>query len=153
MSEFPNADIDTLRQSRIARLEAELHELASRLTHLHWPSTEAEVTECHPARLRRGLYGNRFSPPPLQLDYIVSFSYVVDGKKYTGVLNSTVEVEPGDRFQLRYNPEHPSENNSVCSDNSPATIYATVANVAVAGLMIFFLLAALKDPVLRFFKH
>jgi hypothetical protein len=146
MTEFPDSDIETLRESRVEQLEAYLHELASRLTHLHWPSTDAEVTECRQARSRRGWYYYRYIRP-LQLEYIVSFSYSVQGKAYSGTLNSPVEVERGDHFALRINPDHPDENNSVCSDNSPSSIISPVIAIVLAVLI---LLLFLKD---RFFKH
>jgi hypothetical protein len=148
MSEEPTLDLETLRQPRIERLEADLHELAGRMTHLHWPSTDAEVTECRLARSRRSWDCYRYGPPPtLQLEYIVSFSYSVQGKAYSGTLNSPVEVERGDHFALRINPDHPDENNSVCSDNSPSSIISPVIAIVLAVLI---LLLFLKD---RFFKH
>lgn len=148
MSEEPAIDPETLRKSHVERLEADLHELASRLTHLHWPSTEAEVTDCRAARNRVSLHSK--IEPPLLLGYIVGFSYSVNGKSYAGTLDSPVEVEAGDRFKLRYNPDHPNENNSLCSDNSPSTLYGTAANWVIGILIGFLLLAFLVD---RFLKH
>ena len=155
MSQSPDFDLETLRQSRIARLEAELHELAGRLTHLHWPSTQAEVTDCKRMRVPQRFYGDSYPlpEPPLIRGYAVGFRYSVDGKSYTGILDSPVEVEAGDRFQLRYNPNHPNENNSLCSENSPSMMYAKLANVVLAILAVAFLLAFLKDHVLKLLRH
>lgn len=152
MTEFPETDLETLRRSRVARLEADLHELASRLTHLHWPSTEAEVTDCRAAKNRYWGSG-RYSNERVRLGYIVGFAYSVEGKAYAGTLNSPVEVLQGDRFALRYNPDHPNENNSICSDNSPSSIFSKWISL-VLGILIFLLaILAVKDTALKFFRH
>lgn len=109
MSEEASIDLDELRQSRIAQLEANLHELASRLTHLHWPSTEAEVTDCRKIRLKylSRYYSFRPRIHALPKGFTVGFRYAVVGTTYTGTLLSPVEVAAGDRFHIRYNPEIP----------------------------------------------
>ncbi|HXE08915.1 MAG TPA: DUF3592 domain-containing protein [Acidobacteriaceae bacterium] len=152
MTEFPETDLETLRRSRVARLEADLHELASRLTHLHWPSTEAEVTDCR--QIRFGRFGRHYLsnslgevPDLLLSGYAVGFRYSVDGTSYGGTLNSLVEVEPGDRFEIRYNPQSPEENNSICSKNSPSSILSPIIGVLIAALI---LILFAKD---RFFSH
>ena len=144
----PTVDLETLRQSRIVRLEADLHELASRLTHLHWPSTEAEVTDCRKMTFRHRYYSYRVPQQiPLLGGYAVGFRYSVDGRLYDGVLDSRVQVEPGDHFALRYNPDQPNENNSVCSDNSPSSILTPVITAILAILFIVLLI------IERFFTH
>src|SRR6185437_3712058 len=114
---------------------------------VHWPSTEAEVTECTSVRHPRYFGSGYYVDYPLQNRYVVSFSYSVDGKSYTGVLGSPVEVKPGDRFALRYNPDQPNENNSVCSDNSPSSILTPVITAILAILFIVLLI------IERFFMH
>jgi hypothetical protein len=76
-----------------------------------WLETEAEVTSCksfhHPGNLRSG------SSPGF---YGVCFTYKVDGISHEGATDSPVEMQRGDKFSIRYNPEHPEQNNSLESE-------------------------------------
>lgn len=83
----------------------------ARPLHHGWPEVEAEVTSCRIVR-RSGTYRLDVSVP----FYAVCFSYTVDGITYEGVTNSPVEVEPRDKFAIRYNPANPEENNSLESE-------------------------------------
>jgi hypothetical protein len=139
MSEEPT-DIETLQKSRTERLEAWLAELTSHLTHHGWQTTDAEVLECRRVRMPRS-YANPVlasGPQPILRGYVVTFSYAVDGRTYNGVLNSPVEVEPHDTFDLRYNPAQPDENNSLGSEGGLASTYAFMGAALVILMLVFF---------------
>lgn len=107
------------------------------LLHHGWPEAEAEVTSCRIVR-RSGTYRLDVSVP----FYAVGFSYAVNGVTYTDDTNSPVEVQPGDKFSIRYNPEHPEENNSLASecDRPWFRDYTYLTAAVLIGLMVFGLL-------------
>ena len=80
----------------------------------HWSETEAEVTDCTYAPLRAYIDGTGVEDQLAH--YVVGFIYIVNETSYKGVLSSPVQVEPHDTFALRYNPDHPEENNSLESE-------------------------------------
>jgi hypothetical protein len=80
----------------------------------HWLETEAEVTDCTYAPVRAFVDGAGVDEQLAH--YTVGFTYKVNGNTYKGVLSSPVQVEPHDTFSLRYNPNHPEENNSLESE-------------------------------------
>jgi hypothetical protein len=45
--------------------------------------------------------------------WAVIFTYLVDGKTYDGILLSSEEVEEHGQFMIRYNPDCPTENNTL----------------------------------------
>jgi hypothetical protein len=138
LSEENDIDIESLRNSR----SGNIHEMLSNgiywSLHLHWPKTQAEVTECHAVkRSYTGLHTSTIQPAtPLLSGYVVSFTYFVDGRRYEGILDSPGEVEKHDTFDIRYNPLNPEQNNSNGSNNSLTTIYCFV----LGALMILALL-------------
>jgi hypothetical protein len=50
--------------------------------------------------------------------YAVTFTYAVNGKTYDGIAISPDKFEENDTFVIRYNPDHPEENNSFESEFS-----------------------------------
>jgi hypothetical protein len=80
----------------------------------HWLETEAEVTDCTYAPFRAYLDGTGVEDQIAH--YVVGFTYQVNGTSYNGVLSSPVEVQPQDKFSIRYNPAKPEENNSLESE-------------------------------------
>jgi hypothetical protein len=76
--------------------------------------TEAEVTDCTYAPFRAYLDGTGVEDQIAH--YVVGFTYEVNGTSYKGVLSSPVEVQPQDKFAIRYNPTKPEENNSLESE-------------------------------------
>jgi hypothetical protein len=80
----------------------------------HWLETQAEVTDCTFVRQSYQIDGAGMDTDLAH--YAVGFTYVVNGTTYEGDLSSPVEVQPHDTFAIRYNPDHPEENNSPDSE-------------------------------------
>jgi len=108
-----------------------VHPLENAIHH-GWPETEAEVTSC---RYVRGSYGKGGTPAY----YAVGFAYKVDGTIFVGATTSSVEVECHDKFSVRYNPEHPEENNSLASvcDRVWFNEYLYVVGALLLGLILY----------------
>jgi len=103
--------------------------------HHGWPEVEAEVTEC---RFVHASAGSRIGDQVLG-HYAVGFAYKVDGITYEGVTSSPVEVQRHDKFAIRYNPEHPAENNSLASvcDRAWFKDYQAVVGGLILGLILY----------------
>lgn len=103
----------------------------------HWAETEAEVTDCTFARMRALIDGGGVDDELAH--YAVGFSYRVGGKSYSGELSSPVEVERGDTFTIRYNPDRPEQNNSVASelDRPWFKDYMYVVGALILGLLLY----------------
>jgi len=85
----PDIDIDTLRRSRRDRFAAWFSEVTGEITHRGWPTTNATVLECRPVRTSRHYWHSIYRiEPPLLTGFVVSFSYRVNDRTYTGVLES-----------------------------------------------------------------
>jgi hypothetical protein len=103
----------------------------------HWAEVEAEVTDCTFVKTR--WYADGAGVDEQIPHYAVGFTYEVNGATYNGVLSSPVQVEPHDKFLLRYNPDKPQENNSVESelDRPWYNIYLYFVGALVLGAMLF----------------
>lgn len=75
--------------------------------------------------------------------YAVSFTYKVDGIAYRDATASMVEVQPNDKFAIRYNPDNPAENNSLASecDRPWFNAYLYLFAAVMIGLLLFHLFA------------
>jgi hypothetical protein len=102
-----------------------------------WTEVEAEITDCTYARFRAYVDGAGMEDQLAH--YSVGFTYKVDGITYKGVLSSPVQVEPHDTFLLRYNPDHPEENNSIESelDRPWFKYYSSFVGALILGLMLY----------------
>lgn len=96
-----------------------------------WIEVEAEVQDCTAIRAARSAR----STYPRWGGYIVGFNYKVDGATYDGVTNSLDEVQPGDKFVIRCNPQHPKENNTFDSETNWV---ATLNWIVWAGIVLAF---------------
>jgi hypothetical protein len=96
----------------------------------HWREAEAEITSCG-----RMHYSQSIQPPYCA----ASFTYMVDGVEYTDATNSPVEVQRGGKFMVRYNPEHPEENNSLVSECERPwfKVYLDLSYAVVIGLLLY----------------
>jgi hypothetical protein len=112
----------------------------------HWVETEAEVTDCTFVKTRWYVDGSGVDEQIPH--YTVGFTYNVSGTAYSGVLSSPVQVEPGDTFLLRYNPDDPKENNSLESelDRPWFKEYTWLVGALIVAAM-------LVDLVHRYFPH
>jgi hypothetical protein len=110
--------------------------------HHGWPETKAEVTSCKFVRAM----SIRSSVSPAY--FAVGFSYKVDGISYQGVTTSSVAVECHDKFALRYNPEHPDQNNSIGSvcDRPWFKDYLYIVGALFATVILY-------DLVTRYLPH
>ena len=75
--------------------------------------------------------------------YAVGFLYKVDGVAYRDGTVSFVEVQPHDKFAIRYNPEHPDQNNSLESECERPwfNAYLYLFGAIMVGLFLYHLLA------------
>jgi hypothetical protein len=106
----------------------------------HWVEAEAEVTDCTFVRFKAYIDGAGVEDQLAH--YTVGFTYRVSGNAYTGVLSSPVEVQPHDKFAIRYNPNRPEQNNSAESefDRPWFRDYTYLIGALLIGLMLFGLL-------------
>ena len=120
-------------------------DLTQHVLHHDWPEVEAEVCDC---RFVRATRGSRASIGEAAY-YAVGFTYQVNGTTYQGVLNSPVGVQPHDKFSLRYNPEHPEENNSLASECERGWFkyYTYIFAALLIGFVVFDVVRSL------FFRH
>jgi hypothetical protein len=103
--------------------------------HHGWPEIEAEVIDCkyiHGSTGSHGGYG-------ILAHYAVGFAYKADGIAYQGATTSSAEVRRHDKFAIRYNPEHPEENNSFASecDRPWFKDYLYLVSALIIGLMLY----------------
>jgi len=122
-----------------ARIREALKDFVSGLFHRNWAEVEAEVRECTP------IYPSSYTPHwqgtlPKFVGYVVTFSYVVNDKKYEGITNLPNEVKLHDRLAIRYNPRHPGENNTFDSETNWATTYSKYFTVIGILLLLFLLI-------------
>jgi hypothetical protein len=110
-------------------------DLIEHALHHGWLKVEAEVCDC---RFIRARAGSRSSVGEVA-HYAVGFKYQVNGTSYQGVLSSPVEVQARDKFFLRYNPEHPEENNSLASecDRGWFKYYIYIFAALISGLVVY----------------
>jgi hypothetical protein len=120
-------------------------DLIAHALHHDWPEVEAEVQDCRFIRAVRHS-GASIGQPAY---YAVGFTYQVKGITYKGVLNSPVEVQPHDKFPLRYNPEHPEQNNSLASKYESGWLkyYPYIFAALLIGFVVFDVVRSL------FFRH
>ena len=101
--------------------------------HHGWPETEAEVISCTyvPGRGARG--GGELA------HYVVGFAYKVNGTIYRDNTPSLVEVQPHDKFSIRYNPDHPDQNHSLFSvcDRPWFKDYMYLVGALILGLALY----------------
>lgn len=110
-------------------------DLIEHALHHDWLEVEAEVCDC---RFIRAKVGSR-STVGESAHYAVGFKYQVNGTTYQGVLCSPVEVQAHDKFSLRYNPDHPEENNSLASecDRGWFKYYVYIVSALVIGFVVY----------------
>lgn len=103
----------------------------------HWLETEAVVVDCTFARQSYEFEGGGMDTDLPH--YAVGFTYNVNGTTYTGELSSPVQVQPGDKFLLRYNPNDPNENNSLESELARPWFkeYSYLFAALIVGLMLY----------------
>jgi hypothetical protein len=101
--------------------------------HHGWLETKAEVTSC--VYIRASSYRGDGIPAY----YAVGFTYRVNGKKYADATASSVEVQLQDKLSIRYNPDHPDQNNSLASvcDRPWFKDYIYVVGTLVLGLTVY----------------
>jgi hypothetical protein len=110
-------------------------DLIEQALHHDWPEVEAEVRDC---RFVRAIRGSGASVGQSAY-YAVGFTYQVNGITYQGVLSSPVEVQTHDKFSIRYNPEHPEENNSLASkcESGWLKYYTYIFAALLIGFIVF----------------
>jgi len=99
-----------------------------------WIEIEAEVQECTALRygnylgrsgIHRGPWGN----------FLITFTYEVNGRTFDGTTVSPDEVQKGDTFAIRCNPNRPEENNTFDSE----TNWVSAANwIVMSGIVLAF---------------
>jgi hypothetical protein len=92
-----------------------------------WIEVEAEVQDCTAIRTSHSAR----STQPRWGGYTVAFNYKIDGETYDGVTNTLDEVQPGDRFLIRCNPQHPQENNTFDSETNWVTALSGILWTAI----------------------
>jgi hypothetical protein len=77
--------------------------------------------------------------PATPTDYVTTFEYEVEGKKYFGKARRGTPVKPGHCFSISYDPNHPSSNTG--SDNQGPWWFRLILGLMVlasVSLLIYF---------------
>lgn len=106
----------------------------------HWHPATATIVGCR--RTFESLFwywdiriGN-YSPP--EPEYVISFTYSVQGRDYRGKYKAGSPQEPGQSFEIMYDPTSPSRNTGTDWVQTPLTkVLIWVMGGAVAALMIW----------------
>lgn len=77
-----------------------------------WKEVEATVSTCG----GQDHYNPGMGPASVQSDYLITFSYEVDGQWYSGEFNSASPRAEGSRFTILYDPNNPEHNNMSMTD-------------------------------------
>jgi hypothetical protein len=117
-----------------------LAQFIRKLRRSNWPEISAEVQTCNYTRLTSQLLPNGALPARFlgvgPACYLITFAYKVDGRTYGGGFQCAVEVQTGDKFPIRYNPNHPERNSSEPYGDWEK-YYDWVFAALIIGLMIF----------------
>ena len=151
MNEDRDIDIATFRRSRLERFldwrrkrafgfREWRRDTIGRFTQRGWCETEAAVVSCTAIRHRFSYNTGRSQPLTLGA-WAIDFTYVVGGKPYDGILSANDEVQPGDKFTIRYNPDCPDENDTLASkwdslDGPILVIYDALLVLFFASLVV-----------------
>jgi hypothetical protein len=72
-----------------------------------WISTRATITACRQSLLERENFSSEGYIPG---EYIVTFSYVVNGRTFEGKYRASTPQECGHTFEILYDPARPNKN-------------------------------------------
>lgn len=101
----------------------------------NWKETEATVFTCgvqdHAAS------GKVYVPGTGPSDYLITFSYEIDGEWYSGEFNSNTPRERGEKFTLRYDPRHPENNDVSLTDRQNLWTNIMIGAICVIALIIW----------------
>ena len=87
-----------------------------------WLKANATVTACKTVYYSHGgMMPSASIPMP---NFVVKFSYIVDGRIYTGRFRSNTGYDLGCQFEISYNPQNPAKNSGV--DSSPWLIWVVI---------------------------
>jgi hypothetical protein len=97
-----------------------------------WIQTEAKVFTCgwRDAPYSAAKYGHTG-------DYLITFSYTVDGNYFSGEFLSSKELQEGESFPILYDPSNP-ERNSKSGDKKSSRIQLVIAFVVVAAGFVLY---------------
>jgi hypothetical protein len=97
-----------------------------------WIQTEAKVFTCgwRETPYRATEYGHAG-------DYLIVFSYTVDGNYFSGDFLSSKELQQGESFPILYDPSNP-ERNSKSEEKKSNRIQSVIAFVVVAAGFILY---------------
>jgi len=70
-------------------------------------------------------------------NYIIVFSYKVNGDHYSGEYSDVVPATEGSQFSLRYNPDNPEENEKSAAMNRQRWLIAVASVVLAVALAIY----------------
>jgi hypothetical protein len=141
MNEDHDIDIESFRRSRVDRLRSALRDEFSWLLHRGWTTVKAEVSDY--SIIKRGYYSRYSSGGGGLGGYAVGFTYRVEGKSYEGCHISPDKVESGERFDIRYNTQHPEQNNGFESETAWAGLASKLTTTVVALFLLFLLVSNL----------
>ena len=100
-----------------------------------WKETEATVYTCgvqHHADV-----GKIPTPVTGYSDYLVTFSYEINGEWYSGEFNSPNPREEGSTFLLRYDANNPAINEHNRFDTPKGKVLTWAIGIATAALLIW----------------
>ncbi|HWZ50360.1 MAG TPA: hypothetical protein VNW54_02740 [Granulicella sp.] len=89
------------------------------------------ITACRQTLLGVESWSNEGYVPA---EYIVTFSYAVDGRAFEGNYRANSPQECGHAFEILYDPEHPSKNTGSDVLQTP---WIRIAAWGLAGIFVF----------------
>jgi hypothetical protein len=101
-----------------------------------WPQAEAIVssskTQCCQLASGGGFAGR---------EYLITFSYEVEGHPYTGEFECSGPWEVGQKFCIQYDPDDP-ETNTMCARKQERWVYYILAAAAAASFIAYLWIAS-----------
>jgi hypothetical protein len=99
-----------------------------------WMLTQATIKS-----VRRKFLPRTFDDNGYITEYVVTFAYDVEGRKWTGKYTTSVQPKIGHQFEILYDPKHPNRNNGVDSPMNPWLKWAVRLVVIRAFLAAYWL--------------
>jgi hypothetical protein len=104
---------------------------------IDWQYTDGKVSNV----ITNEYANNRYTSPGI--DYLVTFTHVVDGHYYGGELQTGEQYAEGDAISVGYDPGNPEKNNLV-RNQLWWVIFMWITRLSIPAIFIYFLLRNCK---------
>jgi hypothetical protein len=102
-----------------------------------WVQTTAAVFSCGWQNTPAQAFIFRNPADLLSGNYLVVFSYTIDGHYYSGEFTSSKEYQEGETIDIFYNPENPEQNNLTFSSSWKGKVITYAVGILLFALYIW----------------